>query len=449
MLEFVLVLPLLMEGPSILAGSGGVDLGEYRTDHEGRRAILLYRDGNPDELLSLAKTMGIEIVELIYQKGEQDPRSYFGKGRLQDVSDEISSAIKGHKWEGVDLVIIHTNASARQLVNIQNSLKMEIWDRVRLLLALFTTHASSVEARIQVRIARLEADRTLLRELTNRETIGERAGYGAGGRQALQNVLATVNRELAQLKKKQEKHTKSRKERRRQRSKSGVMTVGLAGYTNAGKSSLFLKLSGKEVLVEDKLFSTLETTIGRMEKSPRVLLVDTIGFIDELPSNLLDAFHSTLDESLQCDLLLLLVDSTDEIEEMLRKLSTSRREILSRIGNKPASIITVLTKIDNCEFIEEKMLALEGSENGQIVKISSHTSEGLETLKELVLKSLYGSEIMVEIHEGEGKSNESIISKLYDFSIVTNVDGNKFNLWCNRIDLNRLIEENPGRISTK
>ena len=125
------------------------------------------------------------------------------------------------------------------------------------------------------------------------------------------------------MRKKQAKHALARKERRRQRSKGGARTVGLAGYTNAGKSSLFLALSGKKVLVEDKLFSTLETTVGRMEMSPRILLVDTIGFIDELPSDLLDAFHATLDESLKCDLLLLVVDSCDEVVEFKRPLTLS------------------------------------------------------------------------------------------------------------------------------
>ena len=138
----------------------------------------------------------------------------------------------------------------------------------------------------------------MLRELVNQQTTGERAGFGAGGKQAIQGVLTTVSRELAQLRKKQQKQALARQERRRQRVRGGARTVGLAGYTNAGKSSLFLALSGKEVLVEDKLFSTLETTVGRMEMSPRVLLADTIGFIDELPSDLLDAFHATLDLSL-------------------------------------------------------------------------------------------------------------------------------------------------------
>ena len=113
----------------VLAGTGGVALGEARTNHDGRKAVLLHRDGNPSELIALAETMGIEILDVQYQKGSEDPRSYFGKGRLQDVADEISSAVEGHPWHGVDLVIIHSNASPRQLVNVHESVQVEVWDR--------------------------------------------------------------------------------------------------------------------------------------------------------------------------------------------------------------------------------------------------------------------------------------------------------------------------------
>ena len=180
----------------VLAGTGGVALGEARTNHQGRRAVLMHRDGNPAELLALAETMGIEIVDIQYQKGNDDPRTYFGKGRLQDVADEISSAVEGHPWHGVDLVIIHSNASPRQLVNVHESVQVEVWDRVRLLLSLFISHAGSVEARTQVRIAQLLADRSVLRELVNQQTTGERAGFGGAGQQGIRGVLETVSREL-------------------------------------------------------------------------------------------------------------------------------------------------------------------------------------------------------------------------------------------------------------
>ncbi len=435
----------------VLAGTGGVALGEARTNHEGRRAILLHREGEPRELIALAETMGIEIADVEFQKGNDDPRTFFGKGRLQDVADEISSAVEGHPWHGVDLVIVHSNASPRQLVNIHSAVQVEVWDRVRLLLSLFISHAGSVEANTQVRIAQLQADRTVLRELVNRQTTGERAGFGAGGKQAIQGVLTTVSKELTQLRKKQEKHALARKERRRQRSRGGASTVGLAGYTNAGKSSLFHALSGKQVLVEDKLFSTLETTVGRMALSPRILLADTIGFIDELPSDLLDAFHATLDESLQCDLLLLLADSSDEISELQRKLSTSRREVLDRINEDSLSMKVVLTKSDAGGDIDAAQEVVKSMGMPEAMVISSHSGLGLEELRESIMYSLYGPKTTLIVSESDHKerSAEAYVSQIYDLGIVTNKEGYELTLWCGKAELERLIAKSDGRISIK
>lgn len=435
----------------VLAGTGGVALGEARTNHEGRKAVLLHRDGEPRELIALAETMGIEVVDIQFQKGGEDPRTFFGKGRLQDVSDEISTAVEGHPWHGVDLLIIHSNSSPRQLVNIHEAAQVEVWDRVRLLLSLFISHASSVEARTQVRIAQLQADRSVLRELVNQQTTGERAGFGAGGKQAIQGVLTTVSRELAQLRKKQQKQALARQERRRQRVRGGARTVGLAGYTNAGKSSLFLALSGKEVLVEDKLFSTLETTVGRMEMSPRVLLADTIGFIDELPSDLLDAFHATLDESLQCDLLLLLADCSDSLDELERKLSTSRREVLDRSEDGVLSLKVVLTKSDLGGDVDAAKEVVASMGMSEPMVVSSHDGTGLDELRESIMYSLYGPKRTVIVSQGNDaqRSPEAYVNQIYNTGIVTSKNGFELTLWCGDAELQRLISKSEGRISIK
>jgi len=435
----------------VLAGTGGVALGEARTNHQGRKAVLMHRDGDPAELLALAETMGIDVIDIQYQKGKDDPRTYFGKGRLQDVADEISSAVEGHPWHGVDLVIVHSNASPRQLVNIHEAVQVEVWDRVRLLLSLFISHAGSVEARTQVRIAQLQADRSVLRELVNQQTTGERAGFGGAGQQGIRGVLDTVSRELAQLRRKQRKHALARKERRRQRARGGARTVGLAGYTNAGKSSLFLALSGKEVLVEDKLFSTLETTVGRMEMSPRILLADTIGFIDELPSDLLDAFHATLDESLKCDLLLLVVDCSDDISEFKRKLSTTRREVLDRGDESGINLKVVLTKSDLGGDIDSAIDVVTSMGMQEPLVISSHNGEGLDDLREAIMYSLYGPKTTLVVSESAPgqRSSESYISQIYDLGIVTNKNGLEMTLWCGQAELQKLISKSEGRISIK
>ena len=423
-----------VDDPFVVAGSGGVVLGEARTNHEGRKALLLVR-GTEDtsELRALAETMGITIVETVLQSGHIDPRTYLGKGRLEDIADERKSTLPGHPWEGVDLAIIHTNATPRQLVGVSQALGIEIWDRVRLLLALFTAHASSVEARTQVRIAQLQSDRTILRELAQQQTTGERAGYGGGGVTALQNVISNLNRELTNLRRRQKKHANAQREHRRQRVRSGAMTVGFVGYTNAGKSSLFQHLSGKTVLVEDQLFSTLETTVGRMEKSPRILLADTIGFIDNIPNATLAAFKATIAEAIDADLTLILLDTSDSLLEARRKLETTRREVLERQDHEADGLDevqtphVVLTKVDATTPQQQRAVSDLVMEQGfpEPVAISSLTGEGIDKLQHFIRERLFGAPVFMHVHPPTtacADASERIISSIYDQGMVENVD---------------------------
>ncbi len=407
----------------LLAGAGGLVTEESQTRHEGRRALLLNRN-NEDctEFIALAETMGISIVERVEQRGKEDSKWFMGQGKLQDIAEELASRSAKHPWENVDLLLLHTNATPRQLVGVNDAVGLEVWDRVRLLLSLFTAHASSVEARTQVRIARLQSDRTVLREVVKQQTTGERAGFGGAGQTAAGSVLTNVNAELAALRKKQRRQNKSASERRKQRKKQAV-TVGLAGYTNAGKSSLFRYLSGKEVLVENRLFSTLESTIGRLEASPRVLLADTIGFIDGLPNATLDAFRATLAEAIECDLLLLLVDVGDPIGEIDRKLQTSLRELSERVLESDYSSIMeriqlVLTKADMATEASIDAAIELVSTHGFInpIIISSHSGTGIEELRTNMLHSLFGPQRIVLLEPGtqEEPAIEALLSRLFD-----------------------------------
>ena len=340
---------------------------------------------------------------------------------------------QGHPWEGVDLVIIHTNATPRQLVGISEVLNVEIWDRVRLLLALFTAHASSVEARTQVRIAQLQSDRTVLREVVQRQTTGERAGFGGGGVTALQAVLANLSRELTNLRRRQRKHLNAQREHRRQRTRSGAMTVGFVGYTNAGKSSLFQRLSGKPVLVQDQLFSTLETTVGRMEKSPRILLADTIGFIDNIPNATLSAFKATIAEAINADLTLVLLDASDSLLEVQRKLETTQREVMERqhevgepFDERPTPTV-VLTKLDlvDDDQLHSAIRAVEAAGFDSPLALSTHTGEGVEALQELIRKRLFGepSQLIIQPpNEYQTDASERIVADVYDHGMVDQND---------------------------
>lgn len=441
----------------LLAGMGGMNSSQYQTAHAGRRAILLSRNDDTGEYESLASTLGIEIVDKIIQRGKPNPRSYLGSGKLQEIAEEMEMSGPGHLWHRVDLVLIHDNLKSSQLVNINDALTIETWDRVRLLLELFTRHASSAEARIQVRIARLLADRSILRELTNRETMGERLGYGAGGQTGWNNIMKAVGYEITRLRRRLSKLDASMSERRRQRSRSGALTVGLAGYTNVGKSSLFNALSGKAVLIRDQVFSTLETTVGRMENKPRILMVDTIGFIDNVPAELLDSFSATLQESLSCDMLLLLVDASNEPEEIRRKLATSSREVSGRIkADSSPNTIVVLTKIDLCtaEQLQEAKEIVHYYSPFEAIPVSTMSGGGIEELRSVILTQLHGPPVQVNIiHPEESSEIElaALVARVHRDALVIDIEVEKeltkIYGWIDIASQSRLTKEFPTQIN--
>jgi|TARA_B100001996_G_C18668719_1_gene595861 GTP-binding protein HflX len=440
----------------LLAGMGGVDSSQSQSIHFGRKAIILSRDKNTDELSSLAQTMGIQIVDVVIQKGKANSKTFLGSGKLQEISEELQMAGKGHPWKNVDLLLVHSNLKPSQLVNVNDLTSVESWDRVRLLLELFTIHASSVEARIQVRIARLLADRSVLRELINREHTGERLGFGAGGQTGWNNVMTAVGHEIAKLRRRLKKMDSSLSERRRQRAKSGALTVGLAGYTNVGKSSLFSALSGKPVLIKNQLFSTLETTVGRMANQPRILMVDTIGFIDNIPAELLDSFSATLQESLSCDMLLLLVDASDDPDEIRRKLATSRRELFGRIedGNSHNTLV-VLTKIDLCttDQLNEAKEIVHYYSPFESISVSSVTGYGIDELRSGIMTMLHGPPININVIppiDEDGAALVELVARVYREALVIEVEvepeSTKISGWMGKANIARLTKDHPQQI---
>lgn len=246
-------------------------------------------------------------------------------------------------------------------------------------------------------------------------------------------------------------------ERRRQRSRSGALTVGLAGYTNVGKSSLFNTLSGKAVLIRDQVFSTLETTVGRMENKPRILMVDTIGFIDNVPAELLDSFSATLQESLSCDMLLLLVDASNKPEEIRRKLATSSREVSGRIkANSSPNTIIVLTKTDLCtaEQLQEAKEIVHYYSPFEVIPVSTMSGGGIEELRSAILTQLHGPPVQVNIiHPEESSEIElaALVARVHRDALVIDIEVEKeltkIYGWIDIASQSRLTKEFPTQIN--
>ncbi|HOQ26494.1 MAG TPA: GTPase HflX, partial [Methanomassiliicoccaceae archaeon] len=239
----------------------------------------------------------------------------------------------------VDVLLINGELKPSQHYLLESELKVECMDRIRLVLEIFDDRAYSREARLQVQRARLRYEIPLLREWIHNARGGEHPGFLGGGAYETDAYYELIRRQLARIEDELKKIESDRDLRRKRRARCGLGTIALAGYTNAGKSSLLNAITSEEVLVEDRMFSTLSTTTSRLEGCRKQLLVtDTIGFISNLPHFMIESFKSTLDEIFYADLVLLVIDSSDDEEAFIEKLNTSLRILFPEVdatGDRP------------------------------------------------------------------------------------------------------------------
>ena len=308
------------------------------------------------ELERLVTTLGFDVVGHEWQKMPNTTgATAVGKGKLED----LKLLTQGSEEEETDpeklatVVVFDCELRPSQLKNIEIALGVEVLDRTGVIIEIFSRHARSRAARLQVEIARLNYLSPRLRETGSS---GERQqGRGSGeseletGRRDIRDRLAALKKDLAKL---QTEQAGKRGER------SDLRSVALVGYTNAGKSSTMRALTGSEVLVEDKLFATLDTTVRALkpETLPRILVSDTVGFIKKLPHDLVASFRSTLDEALQASLLLYVVDAADPSFHSQLKVV---EEVLHEVGVSQTPVILLLNKADQLQPLQRKRLERE------------------------------------------------------------------------------------------
>jgi len=297
-----------------------------------------------EELRQLAKTLGFEVVARFTQKRAGfEKAAYFGTGKREELR-----AIR--EQERADLILIDHEMSPSQAFNLAKEVGGEVMDRTMVILEIFHRHAASRFARAQVEIARLGYMGPRLREAAKQAGPKDRARSGTGGRSGGESHGELDRRKIrdriAELQEELDAMVLERKtQRARRQERQGLARVALVGYTNAGKSTLMRALTGSEVLVANKLFATLDTTVRALhpETVPRVLVSDTVGFIKNLPHGLVASFKSTLDESLEAALLAHVVDASDPGFE--RQLAVTE-EVLDEIGAKEVPRLLVFNKID-------------------------------------------------------------------------------------------------------
>jgi GTP-binding protein HflX len=350
-------------------------------DEEEERAILIGLDDRGEgirsvnELEELAKTAGAKVLYKTTQSRKMpEPATYIGRGKAAELALLCQSM-------NANLVIADDEMSAAQIKNLEAILGVKVIDRTTLILDIFSRHAVSREGKLQVELAQLKYRLPRLMGMGHAlSRLGGGIGTRGPGEKKLETDRRHIHRRIHEIETELAKVKDRRNALRTRREREGTPICALAGYTNAGKSTLMNALSGSDVLVEDKLFATLDP-ISRGVTLPdgqKILLVDTVGFIDKLPHDLVEAFHSTLEEVVEADLLLHVVDagSNDLIEQMMVV-----KRVLSQLGAKQ-NIITVYNKMD---VVENP--ALLPNEKPHVM-VSALKGQGLEELLHLIKENL-------------------------------------------------------------
>ena len=332
------------------------------------------------ELESLVKTFGgIAVVKIIQKKSMPDYKTYIGSGKLKEILDE-------NKKNKSSLLIVNNLLKPMQNYNLNEICKkegMEVWDRVDLILKIFDRHAKSVEAKLQIELAAIKHMGPRIYGM-GLELTRQAGGIGTRGvgETNLQIMKRHLRRREQKIKEKLKHYDLVQENHRKQRRKRDLRTVSLVGYTNAGKSTLLNTITKKGVYVADKLFATLETTVGQLylpSSGKIALLSDTIGFIQDLPPDLIEAFKSTLSEIIDADLLLHVIDLSDPLFDSKIKVV---EDILGdlEILNKPK--IYVFNKTDIASEVNLKEVSKKYNDFSPVF-VSAQNKDGI---RELVLK---------------------------------------------------------------
>ncbi|OBH91143.1 MULTISPECIES: GTPase HflX [unclassified Mycobacterium] len=360
------------------------------------------------ELAALAETAGSQVLEgLIQRRDKPDPSTYIGSGKAQELREVVLAT-------GADTVICDGELSPAQLTALEKAVKVKVIDRTALILDIFAQHATSREGKAQVSLAQMEYMLPRLRgwgESMSRQAGGRAGGSGGGvglrgpGETKIETDRRRIRERMAKLRREIKDMKQVRDTQRSRRLRSEVPSIAIVGYTNAGKSSLLNALTGAGVLVQDALFATLEPTTRRAEfdDGRPLVLTDTVGFVRHLPTQLVEAFRSTLEEVVDADLLLHVVDGSDA--NPLAQINAVR-EVISDViadhhGDPPPELL-VVNKVDAASglTLAELRHALPGA-----VFVSARTGEGIAALRrrmgELAVPADTAVDVVIPYHRGD------------------------------------------------
>jgi GTP-binding protein HflX len=382
---------------------------ESRSDRPERAVLVavLRPDADPGELAEMREllaTAGAEVVgEIVQHRSAPDAKTYIGSGKVEELRARC-------KELQAEVVVCEDDLSPNQQRRLEDTLEMRVVDRTRVILDIFALHANSAEGKLQVELAQLEYNMQRMRGMWQHL---ERLGGGVGTRGPGESQLETDRRlardRVALLKRRLKRVRAHRETLRKRRDRASLPGVALAGYTNVGKSTLLNALTGSTVSAADRLFHTLDPTTRAYDHLGRTYVVtDTVGFIRKLPHGLVEAFASTLEETLAGDLILHVCDASVDEDELAAQ-TAAVESVLEEIGAGELPRLLVLNKIDRCDEVTRRRLR---NRHEGAVQVSAETGEGIQELIVEIAHRFAGRfervELLVPFERGE------VLGELYD-----------------------------------
>ncbi|MDW8043783.1 MAG: GTPase HflX [Nitrososphaerota archaeon] len=372
-------------------------------------------DDNLDELEELCRTAEYEVVYRLVQHRFPHPVYNIGPSKVRELKEAVRRL-------GISKVVFENELKPVQEYNLAKELNVDVITRIRLILEIFAMHATSLESHLQIKLATLKYELPRAKEKVRLAKQGEQPGFHGLGAYEADVYYEEVKRQVVAISKKLEEIKRRKEWEGRQRRRSGIPTVSLAGYTNAGKSTLFTRLTSVPTEISDAMFTTLSTKrrLTRLDGRP-VYVSDTVGFIRNVPTLLISAFMSTLMEISDSDLVLLVLDVSEPVEVVRTKLEVSLNT-LRQIGAAGLPTVVALNKVDllSEEELGERMAELDIG-GLPAVPVSAVTGEGIDALIAEVLRHLPGL-VRFEAKLDYGDSVNEILGELYSHGRVESVE---------------------------